>query len=829
MSQSPYKVPFIFTGSALLIALLFFLDLNLELGIASGMLYTVPIILGLLLNKKSYFFWVASIASVLILTGYAFSPSGGNPWPVFTNRALSLIVVCITASICSYYKNLESQLLKNKDDLNEKFLLHQIGFHPHLTPPIGNEKQEQANLPENLNGLVDGLILIDAKGEILSVNNAVEDIFGYNATELIGNNVRMLMPEPDRSKHDQYIKNYLETGKARIIGIGREVLGLRKDGRTFHMELAIALINIESQPHFLGTTRDISQSKILQNSFNRSRNYLQLLYTIASIGNEPHEMEDILKFFLQEICNTMDCHIGHFYRYDTISETLDSSRIWYFEDIASFMNFKQASERKTFKQGEGLPGRVAQSQRKEFIADISDDNNFPRKSVARLSNIKGSFGFPVYLNNELFGVAEFFMSRPLKVDEAFENIVDNLMIQISKILDLQNFEKELIKAKEDAEKANKAKSEFLSNMSHEFRTPLNAILGFSQLLEIDAAEPLSPAQQVSVNKISSAGAHLLQLINEILDLSRIEAGKLTLSIEPICLNHLVDEALSLIGPMASQHNIAIKNNLQDSNKLFLNADKTRLRQVILNLVSNGVKYNRPGGSLVVNGTLERRVIKISIVDTGPGLTPVEQKAAFQPFNRLGADRKGADGTGIGLPISIRLIEMMGGKLGVNSEPGVGSQFWVELPATGTQDVNTEDKLDSSAKTTINRGEPFDMLYIEDNSVNIELIENIMSKYENCQLTSAKEAMKGIHIARTQPVDLILLDINLPDIDGYETFNLLKNDAALEEIPVIAISSNAREEDIQRALDLGFDSYITKPIKIPQFLSELDRILRKRRK
>lgn len=400
-----------------------------------------------------------------------------------------------------------------------------------------------------------------------------------------------------------------------------------------------------------------------------------------------------------------------------------------------------------------------------------------------------------------------------------------ISISARDISEQKELEASLIVAKEEAEKASAAKSQFLSSMSHELRTPLNAILGFAQLLDIDTDCPLTKLQNESVQQILHAGNHLLTLINEVLDLAKVESGSFAISREPVQVCAVMEEALMFVQMLAKKNNITIKHTTAECSLLFVAADRTRLKQVLLNLLSNAVKYNRPGGSVEFYCETLPLQVRFHVVDTGYGIPPQELDAIFEPFYRLPVTSSHIEGTGIGLVVAKQLVTLMDGQIGVQSTVGTGSHFWIDLPIiTPDAPAAAKDMITPTHEATDTAKTMYHVLYIEDNATNLLLVERILSRHTHIRLSKATTGQQGIAAAQQTLPDIILLDIHLPDMDGWEICRQLRSEPLTAALPIIAVSANAMEQDIAKGLSLGFTDYITKPLQVNHFLEVLFRHL-----
>lgn len=577
--------------------------------------------------------------------------------------------------------------------------------------------------------------------------------------------------------------------------------------------------------HLLCIVQDITQRTELEQTLARQKQLLDMLRKAMLQFVETRALEDVARELLAGLLQVTGCEMGFL---GEVNRDNDSPFIRM--HAASNVAWDNMSSEQYSR------GELMSLESKSFLNYIlnsglplvsNNASSDPRSGGVPIGHtpIENFLGVPVFYGEEMVGIYALanreggFERSTIDFLQPLQATYGILIHAMRSAEQEEQTQQDLLNAKLDAEHASRAKSEFLSSMSHELRTPLNAVMGFSQLLSDDTDTPLTEEQRESTLEIYQAGQHLLELINEVLDLARIESGRMEVRCEPVSLHEVCEQCSSLMQKLSEMYEVQFHADWQESEDTWVMADHIRLKQAIINLVSNAIKYNNKGGDVhLAYEKLEGERVRIKVVDNGPGLTGEEQLRIFTPFERLGAEQTGIEGSGIGLTITQRIVELMNGDIGLDSAPGHGACFWIELDRCEAVEVIEAYEQEEAIVAYNEQTEPgtaddtgYKILYIEDNPANMRLMQMLFRKNPRYTLLMAETGEEGVKLAQEQQVDTILMDINLPGISGIEAAAILQEDSLTRNIPIVAVSANAMPDDIKKAGSAGFVDYLTKPV------------------
>jgi PAS domain S-box-containing protein len=623
----------------------------------------------------------------------------------------------------------------------------------------------------------DAMVVVNQHGKIVFVNAQTEKMFGYRRETLLGQSLEMLIPERFRGSHAGHVTRYFAHPGTRAMGSGLELFGRRADGTELAIEVSLSPVGSDAGFLVSAAIRDITERKRLAAAAKLMAD--RLASAVESIQDAFALFDDEDRLVL---CNSVYRRlIG-----DALSGPLVGRHYSeLFDAWTHHIHFSDESSRDKFRSE-----RVGRQRDQTATFDVRLVDGRSLRIIHRQTPEGGT---------------------------------------VKTVWDLTDDEQrteELRVARAAAEAGSAAKSDFLSSMSHELRTPLNAILGFAQLLQRDKKEPLSTRHQERVDQILKGGEHLLRLIDDILDLSRIEAGGISISTEPVSVVDVLDEARRTLEPIAVRHGVHLKVEPFSNDLPMVSADRTRFVQILMNFGSNGIKYNRPEGqvSFVVSAP-SATAVRITVRDTGMGIPAEKQDKLFQPFQRAGQETGPIEGTGIGLVITKKLAELMRGNVGFQSTPGEGSTFWVELPVheSGARSTTTPS-VERGSDTRLGAVGHRVVLYVEDNPANVTFMKDLLSSFDGIDLLTAPTAEMGVEIARSRRPEVLIMDINLPGMSGVDALRVLRAGDDTKDIPVIALTAAASERDKQRGMQAGFYRYLTKPVKVDELLTALETLL-----
>ncbi len=639
-----------------------------------------------------------------------------------------------------------------------------------LESPEHDEAWFESAGPALFESAPDAMVIADAAGHIVRVNSLAESLFGWSRAELVGLPIETLLPERLRHAHVAHRASYESAVRPRAMGMGLDLWARRRDGTEIPVEIALSPIATSQGRMVVAAIRDITERRAVERAARVAHE--RLLSALESV-------QDALAIFDADdrlvLCNSV-------YRRNFPAS-------WSGPVIGARFEQLLASELEMLDLGTETPA--------EHVA-------------RRLAYHRAPTGaFEVRTRDE----------RSLR-------IVDRITPEggrVKVVYDLTDDVRragELDGARKTAEAANDAKTEFLRSMSHELRTPLNAVLGFAQLIQRDAT--LGERPRRLVDHVLKGGEHLLRLIDDVLDLARIEAGAVPLSLEAVAVGEVFEEVITALRALAEPRKMSLVIESADAEAIpVVRADRTRLVQIVLNYLSNAIKYGRPGGTATLRAKIGGGWVRLSVVDDGPGIPAERQERLFQAFYRAGQETGPIEGTGIGLALTKRLAEMMHGRVGFRSDEK-GSEFWVELPIDATPELRTSQVPELKGERARDRSHT--LLYVEDNPANLAFMDEVIRDLGVGKLVTAPTGELGVQLAEALSPALVIVDINLPGISGFEVLRRLRASETTAKTPVIALSASAMPRDVKRAEEAGFARYLTKPVRIDELAATLEKLL-----
>jgi PAS domain S-box-containing protein len=645
----------------------------------------------------------------------------------------------------------------------------------HAIELVGPQTSER-RYAELIDSAPDAIVVVGPDGRIEIVNEQTVKLFGYARAELLGAGLECLLPEELRERHAAHVQRFFAHPAPRPMASGLELVARRKDGAEFPIEVSLSPLHND---------RGISVSAAIRDITQRKRTEAESRLNAERFASAMEAMHDAFAIF-DSRARLVRCNAAYrrLLAPTQLAVVVGMPR----EQLVDAWLSLQDPTRPLDADGwRSHWRRFSQDEVKSLDLRTRD-----QRSLRLTSHPTGQGDF------------------------------------VEVVWDLTEDEQraaELRLARAEAEAASSAKSEFLSSMSHELRTPMNSILGFAQLLMRDAREPLSTRHRERVGHILQSGEHLLRLIDDVLDLSRIESGRVPMSSEPVRLQEVLHEVVRTLAPIASERNVQLECVPIDAGLPSVLGDRVRVMQVLMNFGSNAIKYNRPQGRVTFSARLQGAHIRMLVEDTGMGIATDQQSKLFQAFQRAGQEAGPIEGTGIGLLITKKLAELMNGRVGFESTPAVGSVFWVELPISAASDsVSARDSHPPGATFPMRPARGV-VLYVEDNLANIAFMRDFFEDIEGIELVTARSATEGLVLIRALCPDVILMDINLPDMSGSQALQVLRRSPETADIPVIALTAAASDRDRKAGLQAGFYRYVTKPIDVDELMKALDAALR----
>ncbi len=643
-------------------------------------------------------------------------------------------------------------------------------------------KLSNANFAALLDAAPDAIVVVDDQGLIEFANRRIADVFGWTPEELAGKPIEQLVPTRMRRHHVGERDRYIAAPSTRPMGSGRELLALHRDGHEFPVEISLSPLHTDAGLLVSSIIRDVSDRRKLEAGARRTADHLRSAVESIQDAFALFDADDRLV-----LCNST-------YR-DTFAAKVEGP----------------------------VAGRAYEEVLDAMLdGDVLDLRGEPVASMRqRLLDYHRRLDVPVEVTTT--------GGRSLRISER-RTPEGGTVVLVWDLTDDVRREEELRKMTMLAEAASTAKSEFLSSMSHELRTPLNAVLGFAQLLRRDKKQPLADRQRTMLDHVIKGGEHLLRLIDDVLDLSRIEAGGVTISPEPVRVPEVLYEVETALEPLAARSEITIAVETVPAGALELTADRTRVTQILMNYGSNAIKYGKPGGHVIFRAAPAGSThVRLSVIDDGIGIAADKHGRLFQPFQRAGQETGPIEGTGIGLAITKRLAALMDGEVGFQSEAGRGSEFWVELPSARggkpqaqTVPTGSGDEVGTSLRDA--ERPRITVVYIEDNPANVAFMEQLLGEFERVELLTAANAEVGLELVRRARPAMVIMDINLPGMSGFDATRRLREWPETSNIPVIGLSAAAMPRDRKRAEEAGLFRYLTKPVDVDALVAVIEEVL-----
>jgi len=678
----------------------------------------------------------------------------------------------------------------------------------------------------------DAFIALDPDGSITAWNPRAEVLFGWSAAEILGRRLGdTVIPPDDREAHVLRLQDFLTDAGTLNRTIERVVV--HRDGHAFPVEATVWVARVGSACSINAFVRDISERRRAEEARRKEMTLVQLLQSVTVAANQSSTIEQAAQLCLGYICAHTRWPVGHAYlRADNLAYGAISTGLWHVEEERRYEAFRAASDRWRFVEGMGLPGRVLVSRKPEWIVDLQDPGRFLRADVASRAGLRSAFAFPILVEDAVIGVLEFFSLYAAQPDEQLLAIMEHIGSQLGQVIIRQRAEEDLQRAKASAESANRAKSEFLTTMSHEMRTPMNAILGMADLL---ADGPLLEEQREYVGIFQKAGDHLLDLINDILDLSKVESRHVELESIGFDLRALLERIIGMMAARAQDRRLQLKLDVRHDVPMGLVGDPHRLRQILINLLGNALKFTERGSVILrvrteAAGTAERLVLRFSVIDTGIGIAADKIEMIFDSFTQADSSTtRKYGGTGLGLAISRGLAELMGGRLGCTSEPGRGSTFFFEAPFGVRAEPETvtapEPAALAIAPVGSARQQPVTRILIaEDCEDNLVLIQAYL-KGPAFELAFAENGEVAVRKAISWNPHLVLMDLQMPVMDGLTATRAIRHweaETHAPPMPILMLTAHATGEEAASSLEAGSTEHLTKPIKKATLLKAIAR-------